>query len=397
MSKCPLVRWDIFCKVVDNYGDIGVCWRLARQLAHERGLTIRLWVDDLNSFQRLVPAIKTNQTIQHCHQLEIRHWLPDFQDINPLAVADVVVEAFGCALPEAYVNAMSLSADHQRSAPVWINLEYLSAEPWVESHHALASPHPQLSLTKYFFFPGFTPRTGGLIAESGLMQRRKTFQTDAKAQAAFWNRLGLSSPQPDELRISMFAYGRPETEQLFLQLLEFWSTDHRPRTLLIPESILNNAISRFFKQPILIGQPVKQGNVMVLFFPFLDQDEYDRLLWACDLNFVRGEDSFVRAQWAGRPMVWQIYPQEEGIHLGKLQAFMDIYTRHFPPDAVHALTNFWALWNRDDSSAENDLPKTWLEFERCFPALNQHANDWASQINAGGDLVSRLIAFAESV
>ncbi|WP_187492385.1 elongation factor P maturation arginine rhamnosyltransferase EarP, partial [Pantoea agglomerans] len=24
------VTWDIFCTVVDNYGDIGVTWRLAR-------------------------------------------------------------------------------------------------------------------------------------------------------------------------------------------------------------------------------------------------------------------------------------------------------------------------------------------------------------------------------
>ena len=26
------VTWDIFCSVVDNFGDIGVTWRLARQL-----------------------------------------------------------------------------------------------------------------------------------------------------------------------------------------------------------------------------------------------------------------------------------------------------------------------------------------------------------------------------
>jgi hypothetical protein len=23
------LHWDIFCRVIDNFGDIGVCWRLA--------------------------------------------------------------------------------------------------------------------------------------------------------------------------------------------------------------------------------------------------------------------------------------------------------------------------------------------------------------------------------
>ena len=27
------MHWDMFCRVIDNYGDIGVCWRLAADLA----------------------------------------------------------------------------------------------------------------------------------------------------------------------------------------------------------------------------------------------------------------------------------------------------------------------------------------------------------------------------
>ena len=37
--------WDVFCRVVDNYGDAAVCWRLARQLADEHGARVRLWID----------------------------------------------------------------------------------------------------------------------------------------------------------------------------------------------------------------------------------------------------------------------------------------------------------------------------------------------------------------
>lgn len=50
------VTWDIFCSVVDNYGDIGVTWRLARQLAAEHDLDVRLWVDDLAAFVRVCPS-----------------------------------------------------------------------------------------------------------------------------------------------------------------------------------------------------------------------------------------------------------------------------------------------------------------------------------------------------
>ena len=49
------------------------------------------------------------------------------------------------------------------------------------------------------------------------------------------------------------------------------------------------------------------------------------MLWACDFNFVRGEDSLVRAIWAGKPFVWQIYPQDDNAHYAKLEAFLDTY------------------------------------------------------------------------
>ncbi|MEO7887531.1 MAG: elongation factor P maturation arginine rhamnosyltransferase EarP, partial [Polaromonas sp.] len=42
------LQWDIFCKVIDNFGDIGVCWRLAADLA-SRGHKVRLWVDDASA------------------------------------------------------------------------------------------------------------------------------------------------------------------------------------------------------------------------------------------------------------------------------------------------------------------------------------------------------------
>jgi len=128
-------NWDIFCSVVDNYGDIGIAWRLARGLAGEHGLDVRLWVDDLNVFHRIWPAIDAAAAEQSCEGVTVCAWRTPFAAAAP---AQVVIDAFGCSLPEAYLAAMS----EQSPPPVWINLEYLSAEPWVAEHHGLPSPHP---------------------------------------------------------------------------------------------------------------------------------------------------------------------------------------------------------------------------------------------------------------
>ena len=56
---------DLFCRVVDNYGDIGVCWRLARQLDTEHDCKVRLIVDDLAAFRFIAPGIDPTLTQQN--------------------------------------------------------------------------------------------------------------------------------------------------------------------------------------------------------------------------------------------------------------------------------------------------------------------------------------------
>src|SRR5687768_15970895 len=175
-------RWDIFCRVIDNFGDIGVCWRLARQLAYEYDQIVRLWVDDLVSFSCIAQAIDPNIQCQIMQGVEICHWQQVFAKIEP---AEVVIEAFACELPDVYVAALL----QQKKRPVWINLEYLSAEPWVTEYHGLPSPHPRFPLTKTCFFPGFVQGTGGLLREKDLLAQRDAFNTPA--EHAFSQRKGL--------------------------------------------------------------------------------------------------------------------------------------------------------------------------------------------------------------
>lgn len=192
-----MANWDVFCSVVDNYGDIGVTWRLARQLAGEHGQRVRLWVDDLAAFVRICPAADGAAESQHQSGVEVRLWPKPWQDTQ---AADVVIEAFACEMPPAYIEAMK----QRRQPPLWLNLEYLSAEPWVESCHGLPSMQAN-GLQKYFYFPGFTPATGGLLRESDLIARRDAFQADPAASLRFLESLGVH-PRAHERRISLFAY-----------------------------------------------------------------------------------------------------------------------------------------------------------------------------------------------
>ena len=333
---------DIFCVVVDNYGDAGVCWRLARQLADEYGWRVRLWIDNPAPLLWLAPDHASGP-------VDVRPWPSPWLATD---TTDVVIEAFACELPPIYVEAMTARS----RPPVWLNLEYLSAENWVAGCHGLPSPHPRLPLVRHFFFPGFADGTGGLLHERDYDARRKAFDA-----AAFRSEFGLPAESPDELTISLFSYENPALSAL----IEAWAASARPIRVLRPGN--GDAAS-------------KTGNLSLHPLPFLPQRRYDELLWACDLNFVRGEDSFVRAQWAAKPFVWQIYPQADDAHRAKLDAFLDIHP------AGGQLKAFWHAWNGDGAP-------DWPEFAARLPGLDGPSRQWAETLANRPDLASRLVQF----
>lgn len=348
------IQCDIFCSVVDNFGDIGVSWRLARQLAHEHGLAVRLWVDNLASFAKICPELNAEIAQQTCRGVEIRHWTGSVFQTQAFAVADYVMCMFACKLPENYLAAMA----RQTPPPVWINLEYLSAENWVAGCHRLPSPHPSLPLTQYFFFPGFTADTGGLLLERDLLTRRAEFQADLPAQQAFWRSLGVPERAPNELRISLFCYQNAALPAL----LKTWQRSPQPIVCLVPEnSYLSDYIEEF---------KIDAGALKIIPIPFLEQDCYDQLLWACDVNFVRGEDSCVRAHWAGQPFIWQIYPQHDGVHWQKLRALSQLM-------GDPALEKLWLAWN-----GEGDIAAAWRDFMAQRAVSQARTLAWAGQLSA---------------
>ena len=323
------LQWDIFCKVIDNHGDIGVCWRLSADLA-ERGQQVRLWVDDASALAWMAP--------QGHAGVSVLPWLEPL-GLNLLrldsAPCEVLVEAFGCQIAPEFIAAC---ADQQRAGgqkPVWINLEYLSAEAYVERCHGLPSPvshGPAAGWTKWFFYPGFTPATGGLLREPGLLQRQAAFDRTAwlARQQIAW---------AGEKLLSLFCYEPPALAQLLAQLARAGLQGEPVRLLVAAGRGAAAVRAACMNQNELQSLLDKGALLSISYLPPLTQCDYDHLLWACDLNFVRGEDSVLRALWAGQPLVWQIYPQDDQAHQAKLQAFLDRL------DAPASLRVFHEAWN----------------------------------------------------
>ncbi|MGJ7918118.1 elongation factor P maturation arginine rhamnosyltransferase EarP [Massilia sp. LXY-6] len=371
----------IFCKVVDNFGDIGICWRLARQFHGEHGIAVTLWVDDLASFRRIWPQVDVTAELQQIGGVTVRHWRGQDGDFVPADIPDVVIEFFGVDIPPGYIAAMAQCEPR----PVWINYEGLSAEEWVEGCHRLPSMHPRLKLTKHFFFPGFTDKTGGLLRERGLVEERARFQADPGAMAAFLARFGVTGQEMAALKVSLFCYPQAPVAQLF----ESWERGGATVTCLVPEGVAREQVTAFLGVDARAGAVATRGALTVRVIPFMPQTDYDRLLWACDLNFVRGEDSWVRAQWAARPFVWHIYPQDENLHHVKLRAFLQKYAVNTP-----SLVDFSLRWN---DAREGHMDELWTSLQAELPTIMRRAREWEAQMLANGDLVSNLLDFARSL
>ncbi len=352
-----MITCDLFCAVVDNLGDAAVCWRLARQLAREHSWRVRLWLDDPEPLTLLRPGFDSRNEQQDVDGVDIRHWRTPFPAAEP---ADVVIEAFACELPGNYVAAMAA----RFRPPVWLNLEYLSAEDWVADCHGHASPHPRLGLAKYFFFPGFASGTGGLLREF-----------DARFDAV---------PPASPLSVSLFCYENPALPAL----LDVWVTGDQPFRCQVCEGLPRRQVEAWLGEPFPAGSMVDRGALRLEAAPFMAQTEYDGFLAGCHLNFVRGEDSFVRAQWAARPFVWQPYPQADDVHRLKLDAFLARYIVGLERPVAEAVTRFWHAWN-----GFGNIAAAWPDFRAALPTLLVHGRPWAERIAAPGTLADNLARF----
>lgn len=368
---------DIFCKIVDNFGDIGVCWRLARQLQTEHALEVRLWIDDFKVAQTLIPSLQLNQFKQVIEAVTIMQWVKEADFSN---AAEVVIETFACGLPTVYLAAMA----QQKSK--WVNLEYLSAEPWVADFHARPSPQAQ-GLTRYFYFPGFAAATGGLLRESEMINSNQLLIHNKSQQDAFWQSLQITTT--DALKVSLFCYPHAPIVALLDAMAQSQQTTHCyvPATRIVPK------IATYFgRDKLIIGDVLQLGNLHIHVLPFLSQHDYDQLLAACDVNFVRGEDSWVRAIWASKPFIWQPYWQQENTHLQKLDAFIDVFYQQATPDVQHVVRQLHHMWLQ-----QSQVPLDWQAYLTQLSAIHQVTQRAAACLAEQADLAAKLVIFCNKI
>lgn len=365
MSSVFPNHWDMFCRVVDNFGDIGVSWRLACQLADEHDISVTLWVDDLSVAGKI---------FREGHpKVQIQHWTAeaDFSD-----VASVVIETFSCGLPERYQQAMSVRT-------FWLNVDYLSAEDWVEGFHGRPSPQAN-GLVRYFIYPGFNAQTGGLLRESFLPSIKH--QAEQSTQAT-WQHLGLV-PLPDVINLSLFCYAHAPIKSL----LDSLANSAYPSRLIVSESVAAAVAVVLDLNALYPGHSVQHLNCELVVIPFLSQRDYDLLLALCDVNFVRGEDSWMRAIWAAKPMIWLPYRQSENTHLQKLDAFLKHYLALANDEVkaqVTAVMQAWAtgVWSDED----------WYVFISNREQVKQHSFAFANGLSQHPDLATNLVFFIEKL
>ncbi|MCX7692149.1 MAG: elongation factor P maturation arginine rhamnosyltransferase EarP [Tepidimonas taiwanensis] len=359
-SPTPL-HWDVYCHVIDNWGDVGVTWRLCRQLA-VAGHPVRLWIDDASALDWMAPGARQG----HWPGVTVHPWPRTDPMARPpagLPSADVLVETFGCHIDDAWVAArLPPQADDGRPT-LWLNLEYLSAEPWVERSHGLPSPvlhGPLAGRTKWFFFPGFTPATGGLLREDDLLARQAAFDPSA------WRHAHGPHGGP---WVSVFCY-----EPAALPTLVRQPALHGARWL-----VAQGRSADAWRSLV----PALPAGARVDVAPLVPQDAFDERLWACDLNLVRGEDSLVRALWAGRAWLWQLYPQDDDAHHAKLEALL----------AWADAPASWAAWMRTLNGVPSAPPPALTSAVLAeWSALAQHLRQ---RLLVQTDLLTRLLAFVQ--
>jgi uncharacterized repeat protein (TIGR03837 family) len=340
-NKSPIVC-HLICKVIDFFGDIGVAWRIAKQLKVDFNVEVHLLIDDLLTAQRLIPSIDISFQKQTIDGIFI--YRCDFsEDSTSLPPPpNFVFNLFNIDLPHIYKTLI------KRNKSKYIAIEYLSAEPWVDNFHLKPSIDPKSGLIKTFFYPGFTNQTGGLIREKGLFLRRTNFDKSKRKKV-----IQSLGGNPNLYSISLFYYPIQKIE-VFLDAI-----DNLKKTIqfFIPQYLFD-----------LLRLESTYQSINIIPYPFLNHDDFDDLLWSCDLNFVRGEDSWIRAIWAGKPFIWQPYIQENNIHLIKLKAFLKRYCEGCDQDLSEVLIKM-----HDDWSNNKFNEVLWHSFFKLQPQLEAFA------------------------
>ena len=302
---------DIFCEIIDNFGDIGVVYRISKELKKIfQNVRIRIVLNRLEEFKAINKKVKDTD-YQEIDGLICVTEKYVKENIETFGVSDVFIEAFGCNVPEEYVKQA------KENSKLWINLEYLSGEKWIEDFHLCESLIDSKTLKKIFFMPGFSEKSGGVIIDSGFLERMKYGKEN---RDEVFKKYFKDFDLKDKFIGTVFSY-----EKNFESLLETLKNYEKETVLLLMGEKTQKSFSEILKKNLTedYGNIVKYGKITMIYSDFFSQEEYEEIISASDFNFTRGEDSFVRGIILGKPFMWHIYLQEEKAHMDKIKAFTE--------------------------------------------------------------------------
>ena len=370
----------ILCKVVDNYGDIGVVYRLARSLSEiDKDLKIKIIIDNLFAFSSIKKNINPELSIQYINNWKILNW--NSQEIckeeflkNP---PSIILECFQCGRPD-WLEEILFAPNYNTPCQI-INIDYLTAEPYAEDFHLLKSGTRSLYIKKINFMPGFTNKTGGLILDN-------TFINNLNANFNKRNKIN------EEFSILIFSYER-DFYQLFIALNQFQQNKRLSNPNFSVKVYAANGKSQKY---VLDAWEKTQKIVNLIKLPFLQQEEWDELLTKMNFLFIRGEDSLSRAVLCGVPFVWHAYIQDENYHLVKVNALLDLLTQKFSIEEKKYLTELWNDYNTPNEPLNENALKYILTNSTENNFINKFLT-FSTELIENGNLGNNLLHYIEQL
>lgn len=358
----------VLCKVVDNFGDIGVVWRLCCQLSNQikkENLTskINLIVDDLASFNKICNSVDSNKSFQIVDNINIFNWNDEKLCYDEFSKNDgenlsVILEVFQCGRP-SWMEKILFEDKLNRTVQI-IMIDYLTAEKYAEDFHCLQSLTRSSKVQKVNFMPGFTNKTGGLIIDSE------------------WEQL---CDYKNNKTLLCFTYDRN-----WDALANACKKSNYIEKVLIAPGKGFDSLKKSFYSDLKIEE-----------LSFMNQNEWDKMLKNCGVLIIRGEESMSRACLSGIPFVWHAYPQSDEYQLIKVRALLERMSVHFKCEDFRIIEKVWILINSAESEVEQEeFEKAILDFFDNAEKLVYGFREFALDLRKNGDLCSNLMTFIKN-
>lgn len=378
----------LLCRVVDNFGDIGFVFRLAKSITEKSPETkITLICSDLKSFSLMENKIQADMKIQTVEykksswlvldwnlceddlkELKSGKW--NFDDNFPL-----ILECFQCGRP-LWLEEILFCNENNKIHHI-LNIEYLTAEDYAEDFHLLKSYTRSSNVKKVFFMPGFTPKTAGLVIDENFLILSK--ENHLKNENVF--------------KISLFSYERDCTD-IFDALTEFQEKIRAE----VNKNFCVEVYAAQGKSLSFAQDAWNKTGKKISFFPqkFMSQTEYDKLLLSMDINFVRGEETLARACLCSKPFLWQAYIQDENYQLVKVNALLDRIRKFFPEESWICIKKLFLDYNTPHSRLQKEN-LLFLFGETYSGKLTENFKGFSDELFSQGELTENLLDYIEQL